>query len=300
MKVSVCCITYNHEKFIATAIDSFIIQKLDCDYEIVISDDASSDATVAILKEYEKKYPALIRLILHENNIGMMPNLIQTLLSCKGEYIAVCEGDDYWTDPLKLQKQIDVLEKHSNLSMAAHGSYQLTDSLSIIDSPFQEDIIWSTRDILANNWFIMTASLMIRRSMMDISPKWYSEISHGDLGLILMTSLNGDGFYSPEPMSVYRIAGMGVMSRFTIKDSENYIFLLNQFNRKSGYRFDKEITTLKDKIRIDIVHRYIGQNKSIALFSLRYWQNVIQCLKWARIRNWPNLAKKLVKGKLSK
>jgi hypothetical protein len=196
---------------------------------------------------------------------------------------------------------VDVLEKDSTLAMAAHGAYKLIDDrLSFVDSPFKVDTIWSTKDILTNNWFIMTASLMFRRSMLDFSPDWFFEVSHADLALILLTSLHGNGFYTPEPMCVYRIAGLGAMSRFAIKDSKDFILLLNQFNRKSDYKFEKEITTLQERIRIDIVHQYIAQNKSISLFSVRYWQNVIQCLIWARIENWPNLTKKLVRGKLSK
>jgi glycosyltransferase involved in cell wall biosynthesis len=298
--VSVCLITYNHKKYIEQAIESVLMQKTSFNWEFIIADDFSTDGTRNILLEYKQKYPELINLILQEHNIGPAGNWMSLMEKPRGKYIAYFEGDDYWTDPLKLQKQVDVLEKDEKLSMAAHGSYKLTDTLSLIDSPFKVDTIWTAKDILTNNWFIMSASLMFRKSMMDFSPAWYPEISHGDLALILLTSLKGNGFYTPQPMSVYRIAGSGVMSRFALKDSTSYIFLLNQFNRMSDYKFNKEITTQQDRIRIDIVHQYIALNKTTNLFSLKYWQNVIQCLKWARIRNWPNLAKKLVKGKLSK
>jgi len=298
--VSVCLITYNHKKYIEQAIESVLMQKTSFNWEFIIADDFSTDGTRDILLEYQQKYPELITLILQDHNVGPAKNWLSLLRKPKGKYVAYFEGDDYWTDPLKLQKQVDVLEKDEKLAMAAHGSYKLTDRLSVIESPFKVDTIWTAKDILANNWFIMSASLMFRRSMMDFSPDWIPEVSHGDLALILLTSLNGNGFYSPGPMSVYRIAGSGVMSRFKLKDSKNYIVLLDHFNKRSDHKFDKEITILQEKIRIDIVHQYIAQNKSIPLFSVRYWQNVIQGLKWARIRNWPNFTKKLVKGKLSK
>jgi len=300
--VSICCQTYNHYKFISQCLDGFLMQQTAFDYEILVHDDASTDNTTAIIKEYERKYPHLFRCVYQTENQFKKQNSLTNILfpMSRGKYIALCEGDDYWTDPLKLQKQVDVLEKNSKLAIAAHGSYSLTDRLLLIDSPFEVDTIWSTKDILVNKWFIMTASLMFRKSMIDLSRNWLPQISHGDLALILLASLNGDGFYTPEPMCVYRMAGLGIMSRFTVKDSKNYIVLLDHFNKRSDHKFDKEITILQEKIRIDIVHQYIAQNKSIPLFSVRYWQNVIQGLKWARIRNWPNLAKKLVKGKLSK
>jgi len=300
--VSICCQTYNHYKFISQCLDGFVMQQTAFDYEILVHDDASTDNTTAIIKEYERKYPHLFRCVYQTENQFKKQNSLTNILfpMSRGKYIALCEGDDYWTDPLKLQKQVDVLEKNSKLAIAAHGSYSLTDRLLLIDSPFEVDTIWSTKDILVNKWFIMTASLMFRKSMIDLSRNWLPQISHGDLALILLASLNGDGFYTPEPMCVYRMAGLGIMSRFTVKDSKNYIVLLDHFNKRSDHKFDKEITTLQEKIRIDIVHQYIAQNKSIPLFSVRYWQNVIQGLKWARIRNWPNFAKKLVKGKLSK
>ena len=291
---------YNHENYIEAALKGVVSQKTDFKFRLLIGEDSSKDNTRSIIERYHKDYPDILVPFYREKNLGAYENGKLLFSEMRSKYVALCEGDDYWTDPLKLQKQVDVLEKDSKLSMAAHGSYRLTDKLSVVDSPFNVDTIWSTKDILVNNWFIMTASLMFRRSMMDLSPDWFSKVSHADLALILLTSLNGNGFYTPEPMCVYRIAGLGIMSRFAIKESKGFIFLLDQFNKKSDYKFDKEITALQNKIRIDIVHQYIAQNKSIPLFSLRYWQNVIQCLKWARIENYPNLAKKLIRGKLSK
>lgn len=302
--VDVNIAVYNHAPFLRQTLDGVLNQITTFPFRLLIGDDCSTDGSIEILKEYEKKYPDKIKVIYQPKNLGIKSserNGIVLLKNSTAKYIALLDGDDYWTSPHKLQTQVDVLEKDSTLSMAAHGSYKLIDDrLLPVDSPFKVDTIWSTKDILENKWFIMTASLMFRRSMMDFSPDWFFEVSHADLALVLLASLNGDGFYSPEPMCIYRIAGLGAMSRFAIKDSKNYISLLNHFNKRSNYKFDKEITTQKERIRVDIVHQYIAQNKSTALFSARYWQNVIQCLKWARIRNWPNLAKKLVRGKLSK
>lgn len=109
--VSVCTITYNHEQYINEAIESFLMQETDFPFEIVIGEDCSTDSTRVIIDEYVAKYPNIIRLITSENNVGMQENGARTILSCIGEYIAFCEGDDYWTDKKKLQIQIDEIEK---------------------------------------------------------------------------------------------------------------------------------------------------------------------------------------------
>lgn len=108
--LSICMIAYNHEKFISEAIESVLMQKTSFDYELVIGEDCSTDTTRKICLEYQQKYPEKIKLLLPEKNLGMMPNFIATLQSCTGKYIALCEGDDYWTDEHKLQKQVDFLE----------------------------------------------------------------------------------------------------------------------------------------------------------------------------------------------
>ncbi len=96
------------------------MQKCDFDFDIVVGEDCSTDNTRTILLEYQKKYPSKFRLLLHEKNIGAMNNQMETLSACKGKYIALCEGDDYWTDPLKLQKQVDFLESHEDYNGVFH------------------------------------------------------------------------------------------------------------------------------------------------------------------------------------
>jgi len=110
--VSIICITYNHEPYIAEAIEGVLMQKCSFPIELVIGEDCSTDNTRKICEEYANK-SELIKLLPTETNLGMMPNFIRTLQSCTGKYIAMCEGDDYWTDPLKLQKQVDFLEANA-------------------------------------------------------------------------------------------------------------------------------------------------------------------------------------------
>ena len=110
--VSICCITYNHEAFVKQAIESFLMQKTNFMFEIIIGDDCSTDGTKKILNEYKKKYPELIRVIARRKNIGAHRNFSNVVACAKGKYLAHCEGDDFWTDCDKLQKQVDFLEQN--------------------------------------------------------------------------------------------------------------------------------------------------------------------------------------------
>ncbi|MFW6224817.1 MAG: glycosyltransferase family 2 protein, partial [Bacteroidota bacterium] len=121
--VSICCITYNHEKYIREAIEGFLRQKTSFPIEVLLHDDASNDGTSSIIRAYESKYPDLIFPIYQKENQyskGVKISPTYNWPRARGKYIALCEGDDYWTDPLKLQKQVDFLEKNEEYSMCAH------------------------------------------------------------------------------------------------------------------------------------------------------------------------------------
>ncbi len=132
--VSICTRTYNIENFITEALDSFLMQETEFPFEIVIDDDCSSDATVDIIKQYKEKYPNIINTNLLKKNIGVRLNFINNLKRAKGKYIAPCDGDDYWTDPLNLQKHIDFLEEHDNYVV----------SYSLLEPIFEEGAIKRT------------------------------------------------------------------------------------------------------------------------------------------------------------
>jgi glycosyltransferase involved in cell wall biosynthesis len=115
--VSILMVTYNHEKYIRNAIEGVLIQKTKFPIELIIGEDHSTDSTREICKEYESKYREVIRILDSEKNIGGLPNFIKSLAECNGRYVALCEGDDYWTDPYKLQKQVDFLEYHKEYAL---------------------------------------------------------------------------------------------------------------------------------------------------------------------------------------
>jgi glycosyltransferase involved in cell wall biosynthesis len=118
--LSIVTITYNHEPFIAKTIEGVLMQQVNFPIELIIAEDCSTDGTRAICQQYAEQYPALIRLITSESNVGAIANERRAMLAARGKYIAFCEGDDYWTDPLKLQKQVDFLESHLDYSVTFH------------------------------------------------------------------------------------------------------------------------------------------------------------------------------------
>ena len=120
--VSIEIITYNHAPFIRQCIEGVLMQKTTFPYELVIGEDCSTDGTREIVLDYAQKYPEIIRVITSESNVGAFENEKRAYFACRGKYIAICEGDDYWTDPDKLQKQVDFLEEHPDYSMCCHAS----------------------------------------------------------------------------------------------------------------------------------------------------------------------------------
>ena len=115
--VSICCITYNHEKYIAQCLDSFLMQRTSFRYEIILGEDCSTDSTRSIAEAYARQYPDRIRLLTGPVNVGAQKNLLRVLKRAAGKYIALCDGDDFWTDPAKLQKQVDFLENNPSYTM---------------------------------------------------------------------------------------------------------------------------------------------------------------------------------------
>ncbi len=167
--VSICIITYNHEKYISKAIESILMQKTDFSFDIVIGEDFSTDRTKEILIQYKRKNPEKIHLLLHTHNIGSLQNFILTLTSCRGKYIAILEGDDYWTDPCKLQKQVDFLEANPEYGLVSSDKVLIKsngDPISNTEFIFRQrkyrhsgSVFWS---LLMNVNFISTLTVCIR------------------------------------------------------------------------------------------------------------------------------------------
>ena len=210
--VSIRCITYNHEKYIRDALEGFVMQKTNFKFEAIVHDDASTDNTAAIIQEYAEKYPEIIKPIFEtENQYSKHDGSLTRIMNaaCKGKYIALCEGDDYWIDPYKLQKQVNILENHPEYSMVFHNATVLHDSSQKLDESFSniENRNYTGLEIF-KEWTIPTASVMLRREIYtsDIYIKALKnkKFIYGDIILFLSCAHQGILRGMSETMSVYR------------------------------------------------------------------------------------------------
>jgi glycosyltransferase involved in cell wall biosynthesis len=227
-KVSVAMITYNHEKFIAQAIEGVLMQQTDFSIELVIGEDCSTDGTRRIVEHYSHLRPDLVRPILHPRNVGIQKNGIATMKACRGNYIALCEGDDYWTAPGKLAKQAAFLEGHPECSSCFHPVTQFYDNghnAPTIVGRASDKQFYSLEDIIYNN-MAPTCSLVYRNYFKGSFPEWYHKIGFGDWALQILHAERGLLGYIDEVMASYRIHAGGVWSTTSrIWQLEQLVFL---------------------------------------------------------------------------
>jgi glycosyltransferase involved in cell wall biosynthesis len=208
MKLSVMIITYNHERFIAQAIESVLVQRVNFDYEIVVGEDCSTDGTRKILMDFHRRYPDRILPLLQNPNIGAMANSIATLSACRGKYLALLEGDDYWTHQDKLQTQVNFLDTHPESAMCCHRVQLLdktgTAGLGVDVFPTIPCGSYAIDDLLRSN-FIMTCSAVLRRDVIGTLPAWYSQMGLGDWPLFVLVASHGKIELMDESMAAYRV-----------------------------------------------------------------------------------------------
>lgn len=205
--VSVAMVTYNHESFIAEAIEGVLKQQIDFNLELVIGEDCSTDGTRAIVQAYATRFPGKIRLLLAERNRGMMANYTAVLQACRGRYVALLDGDDFWTDPGKLQKQVDFLESRQECAICFHDV-----AVAYQDQPFglrrycsqNQAEISGLADLLRDN-FIPACSSMFRRGLFAELPDWFFTLPWVDWTLHILNAQYGDIGYLDQVMGVYRI-----------------------------------------------------------------------------------------------
>jgi len=222
--VSVCCLAYNHAPYIRQCLDGFMMQKCDFPFEVLIHDDASTDGTADVIREYEAKYPDIIKPIYQTENQyskGVGVTRVYQFPRAKGKYIALCEGDDYWTDPNKLQRQVDFLEAHEDVSMCFHDAKTID-----IDGNnkgnhrrYSKDQYVPIEDMILNGGgFCPTASLVFRTKYIKSGyPDFCQNFYVGDYPLQLYLLAKGKVYYFDNEMSVYRTEVPGSYSQAFLK-----------------------------------------------------------------------------------
>lgn len=297
--VSICCLTYNHKKFIKTALDSFLSQKTDFRYEIIVYDDCSTDGTQDILREYAEKNPGIFRLYLSENNnykndSGQM--FVKYLLPhAEGKYIALCEGDDYWVDIHKLQKQYDALEMNGDCSICFHdamicdmdGNTLHQSQMSSRKHYKNRTCKYSCAEILELD-FYPTASIFFRSDALKsiTIPDYFYNRTCEDLPIRITLGALGNSYCINEPMSAYRIGNPNSASGRIInngmaisKTLKGHIEILNSFDIWSKKKYhDSVCSVVRDKERKSCVItgninglRQVGKHTNI---SLKEWIKV--------------------------
>lgn len=208
--VSIVCVAYNQENYIAEAIESFLMQKTDFSYEILMHDDASKDETPNIIKKYEEEYPGRIKAVYQkENQYSKGVHVFDFYMDIAlGKYIAICEGDDYWTDPYKLQKQVDFMEQNPDYSCCLHAAFEVDAKTKRIIGkvrPSDRSKEFATEEVILGGGGLFSTNSIFYARKFSNRPQFYYDCLIGDFPLMIHLAVSGKVYYMDEYMSAYRL-----------------------------------------------------------------------------------------------
>lgn len=281
--VSVFCTTYNQKKYISQCLNSLVNQITTFNYEIIVRDDASTDGTSDIVRAFYEKYPdKIVPMILSENHFqrGLSHISYEKMFNMsRGKYIAICEGDDFWTDETKLQKQVDFMESHPEHSLCGHAAYYALENGEYIkDRLFQFDT--QSRDLsveeIITNWAMATCSLLYRKSCRtDIIVPFKGKCINGDYALMVYLALKGKVYYINECMGAYRVCSNGSLSQMRKNNTEylkeTRLEYINMLDRIDDYTHKKysDIILLQKKKNLFDLYLNLGDRK-----NLRHYKDI--------------------------
>jgi len=246
VRVSVLMLTYNQEAYIRQAIESVLMQRTTFGYELVVSDDCSSDATARIVKELEQQRPETVRAWIRDRNLGMLPNFVATLGACRGEYVALLDGDDYWTSPNKLQAQVDFLDAWQDFAMCAHPVRRCYEGDHVHETTYgRTDLrrVLTTEDVLVSS--LAACSIMFRRRVIRGFPEWFLSGGLGDWPLQVFASEHGAIGYLDQEMAVYRTTRNGAWHGLSrTQQLATKIDVYERLNEHLRFRYDRLIRDL--------------------------------------------------------
>lgn len=292
--VSIRCITYNHESFIAQALDGFMMQETDFPFEVIVHDDASTDKTADVIREYERKYPRIIKAIYETENQyskkdGSLARIVDS--ACTGKYIAFCEGDDYWIDSLKLQKQVDFLEKNPDYGFSYTEKKMFNqERQEFLESYSRGYSGYMYEPEIKGGAGIWTLTFLCRKELYLSRPKLSpQEYFCGDRLTFLHITLVSKGHFLPEVTAVYRVLKSSA-SHFTSKKAEakfsyfhhkTFLYYIQngpKFNGMAHYKKKYSIRLLPYCL---YYHDWVALKKiEISLFPIKYetWSKTIKYL----------------------
>lgn len=263
--------TYNHEKFIRQALESVLMQKVNFPYEIIISEDCSTDSTRDIVINYHKKYPEKIRLILSPQNLHSNMIVARGIQAARGQYIALLDGDDYWTSVYKLQEQVDCLDNHDDCAICFHNTLVVYEDGSIVTHPFHlqkpnylisqgiPKTISTLKDIVPGN-FMQSCSVMFRTGLFCNFPDWYNSMFPiTDWPLHVLNAEHGNIRYINKILGAYRVHAGGLWSMNMalyrkIEDVEKMIYIYETINRYFNFRYKSKISKTVSPLYYQAAH----------------------------------------------
>jgi len=252
-KISVVVTTYNHERYIKQCLDSIIKQKGDFNIEIIVGDDCSTDKTLEIIRDFKSEYPDFFRILPTEQNLGVTKNLKRCLDVCSGKYIAICEGDDYWIDEYKLQKQMDFLSKNDHFSMVFSSIILLFEDKNMAQFNFyrlkKDQTQLTTEELIENNHIGNFSCCMYKSKIVKVLPNSLFNLYTVDWMFNIACSEKGKVGYLHEYQSVYRIHELGVWSgKSNIENLENLLESIDEYNAYYDYRYNESFLKHKNRI----------------------------------------------------
>jgi glycosyltransferase involved in cell wall biosynthesis len=254
MKVSILLVTYNQSMYIRQCMDGIVLQNLPIDTEIIVADDFSSDDTVAIIREYTDKITCKLSYLANEKNLGIVKNYQRAFAACSGQYIAVMEGDDYWTDPERINKHIAFLDNHHECVMTCNRIIYFNEDKNLFhtnDWIEASDFKYVTTQQMAmeNKLGNLSACVFRKKEIDKIKPDLF-DLRFADWMLGMVLGQFGFIAILKDAMSVYRVHNKGDWSKMPQQEQAVFMIgLIDDYNKYLGYKYDKEFTEHKQKLQ---------------------------------------------------
>lgn len=277
--ISVCMLTYNHENYISQAIEAVLKQQGNFNLELIIAEDCSTDKTRLICEEYAAQYPGIIRLLAAEANMGVSKNFMRALKACNGKYIALCEGDDYWTDVQKSQQQLIILEKEKNISMvSANADYLFENAVNNVNTSVTNKFngfVYYGLDGLVDSWKCQTLTVMFRKEYLDFEKlNCYAKLY--DTMLFYELLQKGSGYYLGKTVGVYRHHPGGYWHGKN--ETQKKKFVIAQFYEI--WKRNKADIKIKNKLS-ECITGFLRESNLFTTNEKRYYVNLI--FKYCRV-----------------
>jgi glycosyltransferase involved in cell wall biosynthesis len=300
LTVNIVMVTYNQEKYIGKAIESVLMQKTNHSFNLIIGEDCSTDNTNEICKEYASKYPNRIMLLANSKNLGLVKNYLSCFQQCTGKYIAVLEGDDYWTDPLKLQKQVELMERDESIGLV-HTNYKIlnehTERISSLPKKVFEQTLQFQGDIFAKlikQNFICAVTVMFRRNILDhinFNPFVENSCNTIDLIIYLQCAMINNVAFLQDQTAVYRVSSNSVSNNSNFEKIEKFAetkYFIRKYYLDQIKVAEYNIIILKKSLDVFLLFKAIKTKeysniiKYLKRFSLT---GLFSCIKEWRIYN---------------